>query len=48
VKFSVTRCDKIPTISAGDSLRELKCPAGKILVPGVVGYATDLVEYPEL
>lgn len=27
---------------------ELKLPAGKIIVPGVVGHATDLVEHPEL
>jgi 5-methyltetrahydropteroyltriglutamate--homocysteine methyltransferase len=27
---------------------DLKLPAGKILVPGVVGHATDLVEHPEL
>jgi 5-methyltetrahydropteroyltriglutamate--homocysteine methyltransferase len=26
----------------------LKLPAGKIIVPGVVGHATDLVEHPEL
>lgn len=26
----------------------LRLPAGKILVPGVVGHATDLVEHPEL
>lgn len=27
---------------------EVKLPDGKILVPGVVGHATDLVEHPEL
>jgi 5-methyltetrahydropteroyltriglutamate--homocysteine methyltransferase len=27
---------------------EFKLPAGKIIVPGVVGHATDLVEHPEL
>jgi 5-methyltetrahydropteroyltriglutamate--homocysteine methyltransferase len=27
---------------------EVKLPPGKILVPGVVGHATDLVEHPEL
>jgi len=27
---------------------EVKLPAGKILVPGVVGHMTDLVEHPEL
>lgn len=27
---------------------KLKLPAGKILVPGVVGHATDLVEHPDL
>jgi 5-methyltetrahydropteroyltriglutamate--homocysteine methyltransferase len=27
---------------------DLKLPQGKILVPGVVGHATDLVEHPEL
>jgi len=28
--------------------KDLKVPEGKILVPGVVGHATDLVEHPEL
>ena len=28
--------------------RDVKLPAGKILVPGVVSHATDLVEHPEL
>jgi len=28
--------------------REVKLPAGKILIPGVVSHATDLVEHPEL
>jgi 5-methyltetrahydropteroyltriglutamate--homocysteine methyltransferase len=27
---------------------DVKLPAGKIIVPGVVGHATDLVEHPEL
>jgi 5-methyltetrahydropteroyltriglutamate--homocysteine methyltransferase len=27
---------------------EVKLPAGKILVPGVVSHATDLIEHPEL
>jgi methionine synthase II (cobalamin-independent) len=27
---------------------DVKLPAGKILTPGVVSYATDLVEHPEL
>jgi 5-methyltetrahydropteroyltriglutamate--homocysteine methyltransferase len=27
---------------------KVKLPAGKIIVPGVVGHATDLVEHPEL
>jgi 5-methyltetrahydropteroyltriglutamate--homocysteine methyltransferase len=26
----------------------VKLPEGKIIVPGVVGHATDLVEHPEL
>ena len=26
----------------------MKLPAGKILIPGVVNHATDLVEYPKL
>ena len=26
----------------------MKLPAGKILIPGVVSHATDLVEHPEL
>jgi 5-methyltetrahydropteroyltriglutamate--homocysteine methyltransferase len=26
----------------------VKLPAGKILIPGVVSHATDLVEHPEL
>ena len=28
--------------------RDVKLPAGKILIPGVVSHATDLVEHPEL
>ena len=28
--------------------RDIKLPAGKILVPGVVGHATNIVEHPEL
>jgi 5-methyltetrahydropteroyltriglutamate--homocysteine methyltransferase len=28
--------------------RDVKLPAGKILIPGVVSYSTDLVEHPEL
>ena len=27
---------------------DLKLPEGKILMPGVIGHATDLVEHPEL
>ena len=27
---------------------DVKLPAGKIIVPGVVGHFTDLVEHPEL
>jgi len=30
------------------SLRDVKLPAGKILIPGVVSHSTDLVEHPEL
>ena len=30
------------------SLRDVKLPAGKILIPGVVSHPTDLVEHPEL
>jgi len=26
----------------------VKLPAGKVLIPGVVSHATDLVEHPEL
>jgi 5-methyltetrahydropteroyltriglutamate--homocysteine methyltransferase len=26
----------------------VKLPAGKILIPGIVSHATDLVEHPEL
>ena len=26
---------------------EVKLPAGKVLVPGVVGHATDIVEHPQ-
>ena len=26
----------------------MKLPAGKILIPGIVSHATDLVEHPEL
>ena len=28
--------------------RDVKPPAGKILIPGAVSHATDLVEHPEL
>jgi methionine synthase II (cobalamin-independent) len=28
--------------------RDMKLPAGKILIPGVVSHATALVEHPEL
>jgi len=28
--------------------RDVKLPAGKILIPGVVSHSTDLVEHPEL
>ncbi len=28
--------------------RDIKLPAGKILIPGVVSHATDIVEHPEL
>jgi 5-methyltetrahydropteroyltriglutamate--homocysteine methyltransferase len=28
--------------------RDVKLPAGKILIPGVVSHATDLVEHPGL
>jgi 5-methyltetrahydropteroyltriglutamate--homocysteine methyltransferase len=28
--------------------RDVKLPAGKILIPGVVSYSTDLIEHPEL
>jgi 5-methyltetrahydropteroyltriglutamate--homocysteine methyltransferase len=28
--------------------RDVKLPAGKILIPGVVGHATNIVEHPEL
>jgi 5-methyltetrahydropteroyltriglutamate--homocysteine methyltransferase len=28
--------------------RDVKLPAGKILIPGVVSHASDLVEHPEL
>jgi len=28
--------------------RDEKLPAGKILIPGVVSHATNLVEHPEL
>jgi 5-methyltetrahydropteroyltriglutamate--homocysteine methyltransferase len=28
--------------------RDVKLPAGKILIPGVVSHATDLIEHPEL
>jgi 5-methyltetrahydropteroyltriglutamate--homocysteine methyltransferase len=28
--------------------RDIKLPAGKILIPGVVGHATNIVEHPEL
>lgn len=28
--------------------RDIKLPAGKVLIPGVVSHATDLVEHPEL
>jgi 5-methyltetrahydropteroyltriglutamate--homocysteine methyltransferase len=28
--------------------RDVKLPTGKILIPGVVSHATDLVEHPEL
>ena len=28
--------------------RDVKLPAGKILIPGVVSHATNLVEHPEL
>ena len=28
--------------------RDVKLPAGKILIPGVVNHASDLVEHPEL
>ena len=27
--------------------QEVKLPAGKVLVPGVVGHATDIVEHPQ-
>jgi len=27
---------------------DVKLPAGKILIPGVVGHASDFVEHPEL
>jgi hypothetical protein len=35
-------------ISAGHSWREVKRPAGKIFMPGVVSHANDLVEHPQL
>ena len=28
--------------------RDVKLPAGKILIPAVVSHSTDLVEHPEL
>ena len=28
--------------------RDVKLPTGKILIPGLVSHATDLVEHPEL
>jgi 5-methyltetrahydropteroyltriglutamate--homocysteine methyltransferase len=28
--------------------RDTKLPAGKILIPGVVSHAADLVEHPEV
>ena len=28
--------------------RDVKLPAGKILIPGVVSHATDLIEHSEL
>ena len=28
--------------------RDVKLPAGKILIPGVVSHATELVEHPEV
>src|SRR5438105_1674091 len=28
--------------------RDVKLPEGKILIPGVVGHATDFIEHPEL
>src|SRR6184192_3549343 len=38
----------LPGICLVQSLRDVKLPAGKILIPGVVSHATDLVEHPAL